>query len=54
MYQNRKYNPDQDDVDAKDEEYPGNGNIEACPVQLEGSVYGTFREDLTFKQQGEI
>lgn len=53
MYQNRKFNPDQDDIDKGDATYPTNDNPDATPIQLVGSVYGAERDDLTFKQQGK-
>lgn len=52
MYQNRKFNPDQSDVDTGNSAYPKEDSQDATPIQLVGSVYGAERDDLTFKQQG--
>jgi hypothetical protein len=52
MYQNRKFNPDDGDVDAGNAAYPKEDSQDATPIQLVGSVYGANRDDLTFKQQG--
>lgn len=51
MYQNRKFNPDQEDIDAGNALY-GNKDLEPTPIQLIGSVYGAERSDLSFSKQG--
>lgn len=52
MYQNRKYNPDQEDIDKGNALYGENKNLQPTPTQLIGSVYGAERDDLSFGQQG--
>lgn len=52
MYQNRKFNPDQDDIDKMNALFGQNKDIEPTPTQLIGSVYGAERKDLSFGDQG--
>mmetsp|Transcript_20765 Transcript_20765/g.29851 ORF Transcript_20765/g.29851 Transcript_20765/m.29851 type:complete len:963 (-) Transcript_20765:164-3052(-) len=53
IYQNRKYNPDQDDIDAGNAMYPNSdADPDPTPIQLVGSVYGAERDDLSFGKQG--
>lgn len=52
MYQNRQFNPDQEDIDKGNALYGEDKNIEPTPIQLIGSVYGAQRKDLSLSQQG--
>lgn len=52
MYQNRKFNPDEEDIDAGNAFYGTNKDLEPTPLQLIGSVYGAERSDLSFSKQG--
>lgn len=53
MYQNRKFNPDEEDIDAGEAMYPSaNTDPNPTPIQLVGSVYGAERDDLTLRHQG--
>lgn len=54
MYQNRKFNPDQDDIDKMNALFGQNKDIEPTPTQLIGSVYGAERKDLSFGDQGNL
>ncbi len=52
MYQNRKFNPNQEDIDEINSVYKT--ELDPTPIQLVGSVYGAGREDLAFSKQGYI
>lgn len=52
MYQNRKFNPDQEDIDAGNAFYGTDKDLQPTPIQLIGSVYGAERSDLSFSKQG--
>jgi hypothetical protein len=52
MYQNRKFNPDQEDIDAGNALYGKDSSLLPTPIQLIGSVYGAQRDDLAFSKQG--
>ena len=52
MYQNRKFNPNQEDIDRGNALYGVNSQLKPTPPQLVGSVYGAERKDLSLSHQG--